>query len=408
MRKIQKLFIVLFTLVFCFGISTIPAFAASVSQDGLEVTLVTDKTAYDEDEQITATLVVLNTNEQPVSNVSLKHLVPDGYELADGVETTKSLESLRPGETVSIAVDYLSDTDVNTGVAAKEQIDNSSNSDESSNIFGISPDTGSKVSIAIVIILLVAMCGSIIALILVKKKSAKKMLSLFLCITMIGTVTLGTFVPAEAAELQIKTISITESVTVANDNIMINALVKYSLESVENEETTRPTQPENPSEADEYYWNNSEVLAVINAKESTNVVGEAEAITLLQERGFVDYPVTYEYSLDGEYLDEMEASNASMDKHPTYSTYYLSQDKELWSIFIIDGMITANPISFNLNSNLNTQLVLSEQAEVMSYDSATNQFYLTIPKESAIIVKSVDKIDAETLDKLTVEEISKL
>ena len=45
---------------------------------------------------------------------------------------------------------------------------------------------------------------------------------------------------------------------------------------------------------------------------------------------------------------------------------------------------------------------------VTEYDSENNMFYETIPKESELIVKIVDKIDSETLNSLTKEVIAGL
>ena len=52
-------------------------------------------------------------------------------------------------------------------------------------------------------------------------------------------------------------------------------------------------------------------------------------------------------------------------------------------------------------------MLLSESDQLISYDSATNQFYETEPDSSIIKVIKVKKIDAETLEKYTVEELSK-
>ena len=86
----------------------------------------------------------------------------------------------------------------------------------------------------------------------------------------------------------------------------------------------------------------------------------------------------------------------------------MSANGDIWSISVVNGMIIANPASFNLNSELTAQLLISESEKLTSYDNATNKFFVTIPYESEVIVKTVDKIDAETLDRLTVEEINKL
>ena len=178
--------------------------------------------------------------------------------------------------------------------------------------------------------------------------------------------------------------------------------------------TPEPTEgslpkPENPSEADDYYWDNAEeVISVMDVNESENVPTEAEVTDILKERGFVDFPITCEYAMDGTYNDEDEITDGSVEKHPMYETYYVSAAGEVWAVSVINGQIIANPASFNLESELESQLLISESEKIISYNDESNKFYETIPKKSAVIVKTVDRIDAETLDRLTIEEINNL
>ena len=62
MYAFKKSLAVLLAMVLCVGVLAIPAYAAQTSQNGLKVTLTTDKDEYDQDETITATLTVKNTN----------------------------------------------------------------------------------------------------------------------------------------------------------------------------------------------------------------------------------------------------------------------------------------------------------------------------------------------------------
>ena len=68
----------------------------------------------------------------------------------------------------------------------------------------------------------------------------------------------------------------------------------------------------------------------------------------------------------------------------------------------------ANPVTYNFESENEVQLVLSEDEKINGYDNYTGKFYETIPDENALIVKVVEAIDKETLDRLTAEEIEKL
>lgn len=165
---------------------------------------------------------------------------------------------------------------------------------------------------------------------------------------------------------------------------------------------------EDESSAYEYYNNNSQLIDVVDAEESDDVLTESEVKTILEGNGFVDYPITYEFLIDGEYCEQTEVSDDSSNKHPMYQTFYLSASGEMWAIYVINGDVFANPLNYNMESDFNVQLLITESNELTSYDDQSNKFYITIPYESEIITKTVDKINAETLDKLTAEEIDKL
>lgn len=162
-----------------------------------------------------------------------------------------------------------------------------------------------------------------------------------------------------------------------------------------------------PIEGEGYYWDNSElVTAVIEMDQSKDIPSESEVIKILKKRGFTDCTVTYEFDLDGNYIEETEISDSSSEKHPMYLAYYTSSVGDVWTIHIINGKVFAYPASFNLNSDLQAEVIVSETNEITSYDYETNKFIVTIPKETAAIVMTVDRIDAKTLEKLTTEEIS--
>jgi len=155
-------------------------------------------------------------------------------------------------------------------------------------------------------------------------------------------------------------------------------------------------------DAESYYEDNSQVLSVVKAGDSKEVRSEKQASQELAQRGFDSYPVSSYYSMDGEF-GETEISGESSEKHPSYETLYLSEAGEVWAIYVIDGKIMANPATFNSESGLNVQLILSETASVVSYDNVTNKFYETIPDPAALIVKTVASIDAMTLDNITID-----
>ena len=172
-------------------------------------------------------------------------------------------------------------------------------------------------------------------------------------------------------------------------------------------EAPRPIKPDNPSDADNYYWDNSEVLEVKSAPASPELTTGAQTKNLLDGRGFDVFPIYCEYDINGNYIELQEIPADTADKYPMYQTYYMSAAKEMWTVFVIDGKIFANPVSYNMTSGLGVQLLVSESEVLTSYDEEGNLYYVNIPKDTAVITKVVDRIDAATLDTLTVEVLGK-
>ncbi len=163
----------------------------------------------------------------------------------------------------------------------------------------------------------------------------------------------------------------------------------------------KPTLPDNPTEKDLYFFNNSEVLEIKPVTQSTATLTEAEACTLLEELGFDTMPITCDRAIDGTYLGEFEADPESDTRHPVYSTYYISETGVFWTINIIDGQIFAIPTSYNAESGSSIETIISETNSLTSYDDIGNKFYITIPFPSAVILQTIPKIEAATLDTFT-------
>lgn len=102
MKVWKKLQVVFLALLLCTGMMTQPALAASLLQDGIEAALTTDKETYQQGEEIKVTLTVTNTNDAAVTNLSLENILPENFVLAENEETTKKMESLQAGETVTL------------------------------------------------------------------------------------------------------------------------------------------------------------------------------------------------------------------------------------------------------------------------------------------------------------------
>lgn len=153
----------------------------------------------------------------------------------------------------------------------------------------------------------------------------------------------------------------------------------------------------------EYYEKNSKIIDSFNAKTSKNVQTEKEAIDVFAARGFGKEPVYYDYSIDGEYVGETKAK-ISREKHPMYQTQYVTPGGNVWTIVMINGSILANPVNYNMESEEDAQLIISESEIITGYDNANNIFFETIPKKSELIVKIVDTINSETINSLTTKK----
>lgn len=234
-----------------------------------------------------------------------------------------------------------------------------------------------------------------------------KLLTLILAIVILFTTVSGVLVYFNIADVPVVS-DIMEGLGIKSDDENEKQSENNTLSVEDNTESTEESYEVTMPDADEYYKNNSKIISEVAANKSDKVTNEKETLSVLKNRGFSDYPVTAEYSMDGEYYEAEEISESSSAKHPIYETYYVNTNGDVWTIFVINGIVMANPVSYNIQSSLQAQLVITEAASVTSYDSTTNKFYETIPNDSELIVKKVNKINAETLNKLTVEGIDKL
>lgn len=265
--KVRRKFLTFFmVLMLCVGMLPMPVFAASASQDGIEAALTTDKEEYCQGEDIVAVLAVTNTNEAAVSNVSLENLTPGGYRLADGAEAAKHVESMEAGETVVLTVTYAADGEENVSDSSNETEDED-NGDDAVNNFGDDntpdssntasggsninsgsvPKTGDDSSITLWAALFVAACGGIAVVIALKKKSCRKLLSLFLCVAMAGALLPVSSVRAYAAD--VKNFSVSQDILVGEETVSLTATVTY--DSFEMSETEQDTDGDGFSDFDE-------------------------------------------------------------------------------------------------------------------------------------------------------------
>ncbi len=202
MHNIKKFFATVLILLLCFGVFSVPTLAAEISQDGLEITLTTDKNEYTQGEPIEATLTVKNTNTFALYDVSLENIIPEGYVPADTDETTMQLKTLPAGEAVTLSVSFVSQQ-----------------TEEPSDI-----DIFSYVASLLVIL------SAIVMLILsIKVPFCRSILSLVMSVTTVNSGLVGTSSQGDATETDIKVVYIDTAVQVDGEQVDIKSVIEYRL-----------------------------------------------------------------------------------------------------------------------------------------------------------------------------------
>ena len=69
-------------------------------------------------------------------------------------------------------------------------------------------------------------------------------------------------------------------------------------------------------DAKEYFSNNGEIVSEMNVSDAEDVETEADVYNCLRNRGFIEYSVTKEYSMDGNYEDTTDINADSIEQHP--------------------------------------------------------------------------------------------
>jgi len=277
-EKITKLFIT-FSLVFFVLLALSPNVNAlnTDSKDGLEVTILTDKDEYSANEDIQITIKIKNSNSYVVKDVVVETLLPDGLVMKSGNINASNI-NIGAGEIYStVVIAQLSDELKGEGGTKPND---TTNNDTSENISKLEDKTKLDNNQDITIpqtedtsnIVLWGMCliaFVICFIIIIKSKKLVKVLSLFLCITMILTMlTTGVF----AAESNNVSIFVDKAIKVDGNEYIIKGNVMF-------------TKGDNDFElknfvADEIYF--------ICGKESTitftvNVIGKTDKIELYKD-----------------------------------------------------------------------------------------------------------------------------
>lgn len=160
--------------------------------------------------------------------------------------------------------------------------------------------------------------------------------------------------------------------------------------------------------ADAYYGYYTDVVSVSPADKSSAPSGK-EIVKELCNRGFDTDSVITNYDQDGSLSEENTyITDQTTEKYPLYKFRYTSESDVLWTVYVINGNYYAWPAIYNLESEREIPIIISETENIVSFDSTTNRYYETKPHKDVINVIKIDKIDKVTLDQYTAVEMDKL
>ena len=228
MKVKRKLPAFIMALLICAVVMCIPVFAATTTQDGLEVILTTDKQIYTPDEQITVSVSVNNTNNYDLSNVSLTSVIPEGYQLTEKTDNIRQIGELSAGEKVDFTFVYGKEQVSDAGSGKTDTSDESgaqSVSGEKSKV--AATETGDSGDGIVWIGLFGASLLILILLYILRKKNVKRILSLFLIFSMAASIIVPADIEANAAPVT-KTLENEFFVEVDEKPLSIKAVVDYS------------------------------------------------------------------------------------------------------------------------------------------------------------------------------------
>ena len=170
-----------------------------------------------------------------------------------------------------------------------------------------------------IIICLLALPVSVLLCWILKKKKSKQTLLLILFCTIFAILKIfPSSIISEATEIVTKTLSISETAKINDNKVVINATVTYNF-----------MNQEEINEADKYYQETSEKIFSTEYANENNTLSEKEVYTLLSNKNINQYPIIYEYDLNGIYIGESKVDNNSSNKHPMYQTFYSAENGDL-------------------------------------------------------------------------------
>lgn len=263
-EKLKKLFKrCLFVLCFAMLviIKSTTVLAEITEQDNLKVKLQLEQVESNAKE-VKGTVNVTNVGIRAIDDINVECIIPEGMKIKKENNLTKEIGTLEAGEsaTFEFYCEVVSDTneengtpsvDVNVGFG-KPSDNDTSDTNEGSGIPSVDVNVGlakpsdndtndkdsgilnnvvtGNISAILALSLAIILCGGgTILLLRSKGKNAKRILSIFLCLSLIATM-IESLTVVQAYEREKKEISIKEEITIGENLYTVEAVVSYKLQ----------------------------------------------------------------------------------------------------------------------------------------------------------------------------------
>ncbi len=270
MKQWIKSILVIVVCLLVFPICT-TTYAVEKNEDGITVELKTDKTDYEDNEEVVIDLYVTNTNDSSIALTHIENQIPDGFVLVEGELNKLENKTLDPNETIHLKT--VLKTDDSKSIASI--IDNAEN--ESDNPI---KETADDYQIHIWIVLISA--GTAVVYIFTKQKKNKKIISVLLIVGVCGSFA----IEKVNAESLSNTITISQTINYNKTIVTINSNISY-------EKSQEPKQPvvfqDDVIECDVPFDNNDEEkIVTVFSKDSNFEIGKIYVLKgINEENGLV-------------------------------------------------------------------------------------------------------------------------
>ena len=304
MKIIKKVGICFLTLLMAFGLNSAILYAQENIQDGLKVTLETDKDSYGETDAIKAEVKVENQNDVAIKNIHIETNVPEGFTLADTSKASLDIVKLDGKDSVSLTSEFKADVKQNGGMITPEDNNNANKDNTNPTITETNNekdltinktdtpkndvDTGDHTNTTFLFSLLIA-SGCMMAIYVVKHKKVKKASTFLLCLLMAATLLPASDIKANEQDTK-GLITVEKTVKVNGKDVTLKTQVTYDKNHDEVETTYTRGEwiqklvdavgyPENDSQRDEVFNDiaNSEYKDAIETAFTYGLIEKSES-----------------------------------------------------------------------------------------------------------------------------------